>query len=57
MAARNFLWSDCDRALVWHVQCLKDYGPAKYRYCAWEDKSKNGKCGGLIGHSKTYHAH
>ncbi|EUJ23159.1 hypothetical protein PGRAN_09511 [Listeria grandensis FSL F6-0971] len=57
MAARNFLWSDCDRALVWHVQCLKDYGLAKYRYCAWEDKSKNGKCSGLIGHGKTYHAH
>ncbi|MBC6315679.1 hypothetical protein [Listeria grandensis] len=57
MAARNFLWSDCDQALVWHVQCLKDYGPEKYRYCAWKDKAKNGKCSGLIGHNKKFHAH
>ncbi|MBC2180005.1 hypothetical protein HCJ82_07585 [Listeria booriae] len=57
MAARNFLWSDCDQALVWHVQCLKDYGPAKYRYCAWDPTTKRGKCSGLIGHSKKFHKH
>ncbi|MBC2256413.1 hypothetical protein HCB46_13245 [Listeria ivanovii] len=46
---------DWDKALVRSKGCLKDYGPAKYRYCAWSPKGKNGKCSGLIKHKKTFH--
>ncbi|MBC1430651.1 hypothetical protein [Listeria seeligeri] len=56
-AAKNFFKSDCDYALVKSKACLKDYGPAKYRYCAWSPKSKNGKCSGIIKRKKTFHRH
>lgn len=48
---KNFITSDCYKALAWHINCMADFTP--WRYCKGYQKN----CGGLIGHSKYWHTH
>ncbi|MBW0934202.1 DNRLRE domain-containing protein [Priestia megaterium] len=57
-ASKNFFASDCDWALGRSRVCWGDYSSKESkRYCSNAYSYKQGRCSGLIGHSKKYHMH
>jgi hypothetical protein len=56
-AVKNFFQSDCDVALANSVQCLRDHGPASWRYCSLVSSKNYGQCSKMKSHSTRYHKH
>lgn len=55
-ASKNFIGSDCDRALLKTMRCIReDYGPNPW--CAAKPESKQASCSKFIGHSNRFHSH